>query len=138
MMNRLDEARLKQTDAFLSFLRYARGQIDCYALCAPELFSRCDPKLLLDCGLPKEQTPTSFEEMMRLCPRTDGISWDWMRQFADDFGKQYRKEQVEECDRYIEMLESRRKLLASELPNKRKLRMTLCLTGTAMAVIVLL
>ena len=138
MMNRSDEAKLKQVEAFLTLLRYTGEQIDCYALSAPEILSRCDLRLLEACGMMAENVPRSFEELVQVCRCEDAVSINLMKRFADGFGKQNRAEQVKECDRYIEALSARQKLLSTEIPNKRKLHMTICLTGAAMAVILLL
>ena len=137
-LNQRAECRLLRVEAFLSLLRYTKTQVDCYLLSAPELFARCDPQLLIDCGLDEGKIPTSFEDFAQSCGKEDGEAWEMIRKFSASFGKQYRREQVGECEYYIEQLEKRRGRLAKSMPEGKRLRFTMCMTVAAVAVILLL
>lgn len=137
-MNERDAVRLRRTEAFLALLRYTRGQIDCYGLSAPRILARCAPELLSACGLPAGAVPDSFEAFLAACGKEDGLSFEILKGFAEEFGRQYRQEQLAECDRCIGLLEERRDVMRKELPNRRRLHVTLCLSGAALAVILLL
>lgn len=136
-LNRSAESNVSGVGAYLSFLRYVRSQIDCYALPICEIFERCSRELLFSCGWRCEEAPKSFEELFSCARITDKEAKNIISEFCSDFGRNYREEELKRCDFCITALEKCRERLAAEVPNKKKLNLTLCLSS-ALAIIILL
>ena len=125
-------------DAYLSFLRYVRTQIDCYALPIGEIFERCSKELLYSCGWRQESAPHTFEELFSCNHISDKEAKNVIFEFCSDFGRNYREEELKRCDSCITALEKCRERLAREVPNKKKLNLTLCLSASVALIILLL
>ena len=125
-------------DAYISLLRYVRGQIDCYALPIDEIFSHCGQELLVLCGWRDESPPLSFDELFLMCGARDKEVRSVLSEFSADFGRNYREEQLKRCDGCIEYLERSRDRLSSNLRQKKKLNLTLCLAASVALIILLI
>ena len=136
-MNRSASERLSQVEGWLSLLRYARTQVDCFALPMSVILKRADAELLRQCGYVGASVPESFEALWSGCVIRDGACAEWMRNFSREFGKSYRGEQSRGCEYYESLLEQRREVLLSELPVKKKVHSALWISG-ALAVVILL
>ena len=127
---------LSQCDAWCSMLRYIKLQVDCFALPISQILSRCDKSLLYSCGYQYDDVPKD------LCELIDGVSWydsgtlSVVEGFTSEFGKGYREEQLRSCEYYCAQLESHRERLAREIPSKKRLYTTLCLSS-AIALVIL-
>lgn len=137
MLNGKASGTLRQTDAFIAFLRYVKLQIDCFSLPLGDILSRCDAELLCECGFRGAQTPRDIRELVSQCGIYDTETARILENFSEVFGKSYREEQLRQCDYYISLLEGRREKLSAELPVRKKLNSTLCISG-ALAVVILL
>ena len=124
-------------EKYITLLRYIRSQIDCFALPICDILGRADRELLLSCGWSGDTPPRSLEEMLGEASLEDNASQSVLLEFCRDFGKSYLDEQVRRCDHYISFLEERREAINKDLPRKKKLNSTLCISG-ALAVIILL
>ena len=136
-MNRRSSMGLRQADGFLALLRYVRNQVECFALPVSEILRRCDPRVLSECGYASESVPRRMEELVEACRVEDRETVAYMARFSAEFGRCYRDEQVQSCEYYCSLLLSRRNALAGELPGKKKLHSTLCVSG-ALAMVILL
>jgi len=58
-------------------------------------------------------------------------------EFARDFGKNYREEQIKRCRYYLERMSTQESELNSALPTQKKLAFSLLLSLTLIAVILL-
>ena len=135
-MNSTASRALSQTEAFIVFLRYARIQIECFAMPAGEIIARCERELLGRCGLVSEIVPQTLDELIERCEVKDKETLEILEGFVASFGQGYREEQLKECDYYIELLCERREKMADELPRKKKLNSTLCVCW-ALALVIL-
>ncbi len=125
-----------QTEAFIALIRYVRGQVECFALPIGEILRRCDKEILGACSWHLDVPPQSLEELADGCEFYDsGVERIFM-EFASSFGQSYREDSVRECDYYLDALTERERALMSELPKKKKLNATLCISG-ALALIIL-
>jgi len=136
IMNSEATEKWKQSEALISFMRYIKIQIECFALPASEIISRCDAELLASCGFHAQTRPEKFERLFELCVISDAETKEILSGFAAGFGKGYREEQIKECEYYIELLCERREKLYEELPKKKKLNSTLCVSA-AFAIVIL-
>lgn len=135
-MNSSASRALLQTESFIGFLRFARIQIECFAMPACEIIARCDRDLLLQCGFKDEMPPQGLEGLIERCEIKDKETKEILGGFLSSFGKGYRDEQLRECDYYTELLCERRRKMADELPRKKKLNSTLCVSW-ALALVIL-
>lgn len=127
----------QRIEKYILLLRYVRSQIDCFALPIGDILGRADSALLAGCGWEKEEPPSSVEDMLGEASVEDEDALGILLEFCKDFGKSYLDEQIRRCDHYISLLDERRNSLAKDLPRKKKLNSTLCISG-AVAVIILL
>ena len=137
VMNASISKKWEQTEALIALMRFAKIQIECFGLPAPEIIARSDPRIISACGFCGDTLPDSFDELFRGCGIRDGEIGEILRTFAAGFGRGYREEQVRECEYYIELMCERRQILQSDLPKRRKLNSTLCISS-ALAIVILL
>ena len=137
MMNLAISKKWEQTEALVSLLRFIKIQIECFGLPASEIISRCDRELIFQCGFSKDILPNDFKSFFKSCYFRDGETQSILYAFATGFGKGYREEQVKECEYYLELLCERRQRLYEDLPKRKKLNSTLCISS-ALAIVILL
>lgn len=126
-----------QTEALIAFMRYARNMIECFSLPAAEIIRRADREQLALCGFTGESVPESFGELFSRIHIRDADTARILQSFCDGFGRSYREEQLKEMDYYISLLCERAERLAEELPKRKKLNSTLCISS-ALALAILL
>ena len=136
-LNNAASKKVRAADNYLSLLRYVKSQVDCYAMPINEILKRADPALLEGCGWRGEDPPRTLSELVSNAPVGERAIEGILLEFSEDFGNSYLYDQIRRCDHFIALLEERRDSLARELPSKRKLNSTLCISG-ALALIILL
>ena len=136
-MNRGATETLGQVEGWLGLLRYARTQVDCFALPVSVILSRADASLLRRCGYGGAAAPESFEALLRQCAIRDGETARLLQGFAEEFGRSYREEQSRGCDYYVSLLDERREALLAQLPARKRINSALCISG-ALAILILL
>lgn len=124
-----------QAEALISFIRFIRSEIECFAMPIPRALARCPRKLLGECGFHSEGTPKSADELLENIH--DSVTNAHFARFCGEIGKGYRDEQLALCDYYIAVLEERRLKLAEQLPLRKRINSALCLSGAFAIVIVL-
>ena len=129
LLNGSANAKCEQVDILISFVRYVRNQVDFFALPAELIIEGCDDEMLWGCGLYNIPRGISFEMLASECDIYDKECERIMREFLCGFGKCYREEQLRECERCVLALESRREELFSELPKKKKINCTVCISA---------
>lgn len=138
MLNSVASVRYSQIESLISFLRFVRAQIECFAMPASEILSRCDERLLSDCGFSVSAREMNFEGLVGVLSISDKESREIIESFLRGFGKSYREEQIKECDYYIDLLCERRQRLLEDLPNKKRVNSALCISSALAAIILLL
>lgn len=128
---------LRQTESFISLLRFLRSQIECFSLPLPSALSRCPFEILRGCGYNESKAPSSAKQLMSGCFIYDDCVRRSMERFFFEAGRGYREEQLSLCDYCISLIEERRANMTSQLPMKIKVNSALSIAGAA-AVIVLL
>ena len=132
------EEDIRGVCAYLSLLRYIRTQVDCYALPIGEIFEKCSSDLLVSCGWRGDDPPNTLCELFSYSKIRDGEARGIIFGFCSDFGRNYREEELKRCDASIISLEKCRERLAGEVPNRKKMGLTLCLCASAALIILLL
>ena len=137
LLNARAMAAFCQSEGILSLLRTVKLRVDCYAEALPEILSSLSPKILHDCGYRGEDLPRDFDQLLAGCTVLDEESMSALREFASEFGRGYRDEQVRACAYSISRVETRREALARALPMEKKRNTTLCLALSLGAAILL-
>ena len=119
-LNRRAVAALRQNEGMMSLLRTVRGQIECFARPISEILSASDTRDLLACGYFGEETPSDLLGLLSQCKVYDRATVKIVLQFAEEFGRGYREDEVRACDYVLSRLEERRVQMAAELPIKKK------------------
>lgn len=127
---------LRQVEGLIALLRQIRLQVTCFSMPASAILARSDPSLLRQCGYGGEGPPGDFAELVRESRILDPSAEEIFLDFGTDFGLGYREEQGMRCEYSIERLEERRRELAAQLPSRKKLYSTLCMSG-ALALMIL-
>ena len=136
VLNSAAKKGLSQTEAFISFLRFLRSEIECFSMPVPRAITRCPSELREECGCAAEVS--DLRGFLQECTVFDSEAVSLMGRFCDDVGKGYRDEQLALCDYYISLLDEHRRTLAESLPSRRKRNSALCLAGALALVIVLI
>ena len=67
MLNESAKRRLKQTEAFISLVRFIRSQRECFAMPLTLTLVRCPRDILKRCGYSLSEPPPSGESLMSGC-----------------------------------------------------------------------
>ena len=126
------EAGFAQTEGFIALLKYIRNQIDCYLMPVDKILAGCDPGILETCGVSADADLSvihSFSELLDCCELCiSEVLAELLRKFAGELGTSYRDTQLKICDYYIGKLTAERDRLQAELPARRKMIMTICIS----------
>ena len=131
------ERRLSNTRALCKLLRICTEQVEYFARSFGDIFSICEASLLKECGYYREEPAQNFSEFLNSCEILCSESRAIMLEFAADFGKNYREEQVKRCKYYSERMVAHLSELDAALPTQKKLAVALSLSATLMTVILL-
>ena len=126
-----------QAVAIEDWLRFLRGQIDCYAMPLSDIFALRGFERLRDCGYFADTLPSDFSELLDSSEICDSDIKEALSELGTSFGGCYREEQLRACERCIEKVSKRRQEISAEMPKKKKLNTTLCISA-ALAVAILL
>lgn len=138
-MSALGYRRLRQTEAFLSLLRYIKAQVSCYKTPVLEIYETFENKTLAECGFITKLRKIGMADALTECEGDlyiDKAEFDLLHSFADELGGSFKEEQLNSCDYYIGTLEEIYKEQKEELPQKCKLYKTLFLAAGIMIIIV--
>ena len=138
VVNSVESASLSQTEGIIAFIRLCRVKIDCFSLPIGEILRGCGKKELSACGYTESFVPSDLEQLVAGCHISDAAARKLFSDFASEFGRGYRNEQLKACDYYLSMLEDHRKKLASSLPSKRKRNGAICVCASLALAILLL
>lgn len=129
--------RKRQSAAIEEWLRFLRGQIDCFSMPISDIFLLSGRERLLECGYASDVMPRDFSEFLERAEIYDRDIEDALAELGASFGGCYREEQLKACERCIDAVSVRHQEISSEMPKKKKLNATLCISA-ALAVAILL
>ena len=132
------EKRLTNTRALCKLLRVCTEQVEYFSCSSHEILANCDALLLRECGYLDKEIPNDFSEFLDRCEILSNESRAIMIEFAKDFGKSYKDEQVKRCKYYLEKMDEHESKLESSLPAQRKLYFAILLAATLTAIILLI
>ena len=138
MINASVSMSLAQTEGIISFIRFARVKIECFSLPVGEIIALCGEKALSKCGYEKKTPPKSLSELVGSLRVSDREAYKIFCDFASEFGRGYRQDQIKACDYYLALLEEHRKALLVSLPLKKKRNGALCVCASLALAILLL
>ena len=138
VVNSAESASLSQTEGIIAFIRLCRVRIDCFSLPIGEILRGCGKKELSVCGYTGSIPPRDLSALVFGCRISDAAAHKLFSDFASEFGRGYRDEQLKACDYYLSMLEDHRQKLADSLPAKRKRNGAICVCASVALAILLL
>lgn len=119
------------------WLRFVRGQIECFAMPIGDILSLSGLDELHLCGYIPDVIPRDFQCFLDNAEICDGEIREALSALSQSFGGCYREEQLKACDRSIEAVSHRREAISSDMPKRKKLNATLCISA-ALAIAILL
>ena len=129
MLNRRLTLSLRQAEGWERLIGAIKTEVECFSLPISDILARADPSLLSLCGYAGRGCPKDLTKLLEQTifsdPETEGI----VRRVASEFGQCYKTEQVERCAYFLALTEARRKAIATELPAKKRLNSTLCISA---------
>ena len=138
-VSREEDKKLLRTRAWIEFVMFVRSSVEGYSLPISKILESCDAEIIARLGYPNgELPPKSLSELVERVDIPDEESGEAVRGFLRDFGKNYREYQISRCDDCIGRLCEREKILANQLPSKKKVIFAVSLCATAAVVILLL
>lgn len=136
-MNKIAEERLFELKAFLQLIKEIRLEVDSFSLPISKILERIDKSLFSDCGYKEEVLPTTLEELCRKINFRGEKCKELFFRLATDFGSSYREEELRKLSYYEELFLGEIQKLSSELPSKKKINTTLCISA-ALAIVILM
>ena len=139
-IQKFQKKSIRQIDSFIELIEYIKNQIECFLLPIDTIMFNCDNKLLLNCGIQRDITNCNnlknlFSRVTFYC---NDETIDIIMKFADNFGKNYSREQVIACEYYKnELIKIREKELEKDRKNK-KLQLAIFLSISFSIIILLL
>ena len=131
-----EDAALCRATAWGTLVSFIGSQVECFALPIGQVLSRADATLLRDCGYIGKKAPTDLKYRIKNSVIEDRTLRAAAEGFCSGFGRGYIDEQTARCKYYAGIFEERKRKLGAELPTKKKLYATLCISAS-LAVIIL-
>jgi hypothetical protein len=132
------ETRAKRVKTVCQTMRFIKRMVECFSMSARDILVKMPQKLKEDCGYTKETEDGSLLSFAMACHIEDAEAQAIFIEFARSFGKNYRAEQVRECEYYIGRMEEREQQIANRLPSQKKLALALIVCTTLVVLILLL
>ena len=132
------QASAKKICALCQMMRYVKRMVECFSMSAREILLRMPQGLKSDCGFDGQTDEASMISFADACKIEDDEARAIFIEFARSFGKNYRAEQVRECEYYIGRMEQRERQIANRLPSQKKLAFALIVCATLGILILLL
>lgn len=126
-----------QATAIEEWLRFVRGQIDCFSMPISDIFLQSGAQTLSECGYYSDVMPRDLTEFLKSAEIYDGDIKEALTELGVGFGGCYRDEQLKACERCIDAVSVKRAEISNEMPKRKKLNTTLCISA-ALAVAILL
>lgn len=132
------DAALCRSSAWSSLVSFIGSQVECFALPIGQILSRADEALLRECGYTGKSHPTELKSFINNSVIEDGQTRTAAESFCAEFGRGYVDEQTARCKYYAGIFDERKRKLSEELPKKKKLYATLCITVSLAVIIIFL
>ena len=134
-ISKFQKNKLVVLDSFISLIFYIKGQVDCYSKPIGEIISESPAEIIKNCDPSGCMNLCDMVERNRIYLSPE--SFRLLYCFASEFGSTYREEQMKRCDYYIEALTEERRILSTELPNRKKVYSTLIICSSLCLLIML-
>ncbi len=132
------DRRIKNIRALCEVLRITKRMVESFSMSAPDILSKLSHELMRDCGYLRTDTPQGFWDFAVACEVCDREAKEILLEFAGEFGKSYRPEQIRQCEYHIERMSERESGLSQKLPVQKKLVLAVGISVTLMLVILLI
>ena len=133
------DSKLLCAKTALELMVYVKNSVENYSMPASEILRERHKDIVDGLGYREEtEPPKSFAELCEGCEMSDPAVRDILLEFADSFGKKYRRQQSEDCQRTLEKLRLRESELERELPGRKKMICSICISVSLVLIILLL
>lgn len=136
-MNKKAEERLSELSAFICLIKGIRLEVDSFCLPISKILERIDKDILVSCGYREKMSPGSLEELFSKIDFKGERCRELFSRFSSDFGSGYRDEELRKITYYEELFLVEIKKMSEELPSKKKINITLCISA-ALAIVILM
>ena len=133
-----EHTALVRAEAWESLASYIGGQVECFALPIGQILSGAEREIFTACGYVGEDTPADLKGLFGGSTIEDGQTRDTAKRFCFEFGRGYAEGQAARCRYYAEIFEERKKKISAELPARKKLYYTLCISASLAVLIIFL
>ena len=128
-INKKAAARLELTEGWIDLISYIKNRVELFSLPISDILRECSTEQLRRCGYVGVKRPVDLLSMLEKTERADVETQQIVESFSREFGKCYRKEQVKRCEICIAQLEIQRNRMKEQLPTRKRLTATLCMSG---------
>ena len=128
-INRRASERLSLTEGWIDLISYIKNRVELFALPISDILTGCSREQLVRCGYQEKERPTDLSDLLLKSEKADIETQQIIESFSKEFGRCYRREQVKRCELCIAELELQRKRMKEQLPTRKRLTATLCMSG---------
>ena len=121
-IQKFQKKRIKQINAFIELIEYIKNQVECFLLPINNIMDNCNDNLLKNCGIRVGlKKDLSLKEIISSVTfYCDEKTSDIIMQFAENFGRNYSREQIIACEHYKnELIKIRNNMLERDAKNKK-------------------
>ena len=121
-IQKFQKKRIKQINAFIQLIEYIKNQIECFLLPIDVIIENCDRDLLKNCGIYKsnQKTDNLKELISSVVFYCEDKATNMIMQFAENFGRNYSREQIISCEYFKkELIKIRDSMLEKDAKNKK-------------------
>ena len=139
-IQKYERLKIKQINAFITFIEYIKNQIECFLLPIDVIIHNCNEDLISDCCIGGEykKAHTLGDILSATTFYCGDESVETIRQFAQDFGQVYMQEQLRLCDYYKNELIKQRDRSKEKSIKEKKVRLAICLSASFSLILLLI
>ena len=139
-MQKYENLKIKQINAFILLVEYIKSQIECFLLPIDTIIQSCNDDLISACGINADHRKAKTLDELLASARfyCDNECADIIKQFSADFGQGYIQEQLRSCDYYRSELIKQRDKLKEKGKKENKLRLAICLSASFSLILLLI
>ena len=128
-INKKAVARLELTEGWIDLISYIKNRVELFSLPIANILAECSSEQLRRCGYQEIKRPSDLLAMLEKTEKAELETQQIVESFSKEFGKCYRNEQVKRCEICIAELEMQRNRMKEQLPTRKRLTATLCMSG---------
>ena len=135
-LNRRLDRRIELTVGWSELILYIGDRIECFSMPIGEILAACDRELLLRCGFDGAESAEDVQGLLPVAQRADPEVYRILCEFASEFGRCYRQEQLQRCRSCHAKLLERRQTMTEQFRVKKRINLTMIMAGALMLAII--